>query len=162
MSDVSNLRLDFVALMPTTLSCPVLHGILVNGNEGPRRSTRQVAKLRDSEQQLPNSIQECNNVITEVVPTKNLRDANFAHQGWSASAISTTAPWIASRIAKSSQAIKEDLWVTKRIVVQRLMVNVALQDLEPAPEFEKDVLDALGKSSMTERFQALDRVFQLW
>lgn len=76
--------------------------------------------------------------------------------------MSTTAPWVASRIAKSNQALKEEPWVTKRVVVQRLAVNVALQDLERAPEFEKDVLDALGKPTRPEKFQTLDQVFQLW
>ena len=47
----------------------------------------------------------------------------------------------------------------KRTVVQRLMVNVALQDLEPTPEFEKDVLDVLGKPSVTERFKRWIKYF---
>lgn len=101
-------------------------------------------------------------MITEVVPTKTDRDANFAHHGWSASAISTATPWIASRIAKNNQAPGENLWVTKRMVVQRLVVTLALQDLVPAPEFEQDVLAALGKASSPEKFQELDQVFQLW
>lgn len=101
-------------------------------------------------------------MITEIVPTKTDRDANFAHQGWSASAMSTTTPWIALRIAKSNQAPGEYFWVTKRTTVQRLTVTPAFQDLVPAPEFEEDVLAALGKPSRPEKFQALDQVFQLW
>lgn len=101
-------------------------------------------------------------MITEIVPTKTDRNANYAHQGWSTSSISTTTPWIASRIATRNESPGENLWMTKRTVIQRLAINVALQDLVPASELEEDVLAALGKPSNPEKFQALDQVFQLW
>lgn len=126
------------------------------------QSTRPLVKLKESERQLPFLVRECNNVVTEVISTKTNRDANFVHQGWSTSAISTSTPWIAPRIAKSNQALGENLWATKRTVVQRLAITFALQDLVPAPQFEEDVLTALRKPSRPERFQALDQVFQLW
>lgn len=138
-----------------------LCGFFVDDHDGPRQSARQVAN-REVSALLHNPIQEQNNMITKVLSTKTDRDANYAHQGWSTSAMSVTTPWIASRIAKHNRAPKEDAWITKRIVVQRLSVSLALRDVQTNPEFERDVLAALGKSSRLEKFEALDGVFRVW
>lgn len=139
-----------------------LCGLLVDGHDGARQSIRQVAKWKTNTQHPPNLFQERNNMINEMVSTQTDRDANFAHQGWSLSARATTTPWIALRIAKNNQPSVDNYWVTKRIVVQRLAINLSLRDLVPTPEFEEDILVALGKQSKFERFQALDEVFQYW
>lgn len=101
-------------------------------------------------------------MITEVVSSDNDRDANFARHGWSLAAQSTTTPWITARIAKNRKSSDESLCVTKRFVVQRLAIRVALRNLEPVPEFEEEVVVALGKQSKFEKFQALDEAFQHW
>ncbi|KAF8602190.1 hypothetical protein BDV93DRAFT_217366 [Ceratobasidium sp. AG-I] len=138
-----------------------LCGFFVDNHDGPRRSTRQVAK-RATSRPVPEFVEEHKNLTTKVLLTNTDRDASFTHQGWSASAISVTTPWIMSRIVKHNKAPNEDSWITRRMVVQRLSVNLALLDVEPVPEFEEAVLAALGKPSKFEKFQALDGIFQAW
>jgi hypothetical protein len=139
-----------------------LCGFFIDSHDGPMPSTRQVAKQKNNAQQPSKFIRELNSMTTNVLSTSTDREANFAHQGWSLSAMSVTAPWIASRIAKNNKVPEKNLWVTKRIVVRRLTVNLTLRDLEATPEFEGDVLAALGKPSKFEKFQALDEVFRVW
>lgn len=148
----------FINLLPTEDLC----GFFVDDHGGPKRSTRQVAKQKNNAQQPSSSIREQKNLITNVLLTKTDREANYAHQGWSASAMSVTTPWIASRIAKRNKAPREDIWVTKRIVAQQLTASLTLLDLEPVPEFEGAVLVALGQPNRFERFQAISEVFRVW
>ncbi|KAF8602191.1 hypothetical protein BDV93DRAFT_217373 [Ceratobasidium sp. AG-I] len=138
-----------------------LYGCFIDSHDGPRQSIRKVARQAASQSVL-NFIHEHKNLVTKVLLTNTDRDANFAHQGWSTSAMSVTTPWIASRIAKHNRAPKEDSWITRRMVVQRVSVNLTLRDLQPNPEFEGDVVAALGKPSRFEKFQALDEVFRTW
>lgn len=139
-----------------------LHGFSLDGHSGPRRSNRPVARQKADVSQAGFSIQEKNDMNTEVITSANERDANFAHQGWSLSATSTSTPWIVSRIAKRNRTPGKEPWITKRMIVQRLAFTLALQDLEVAPEFEEDIRAALDKPSKLEKFQALNEVFRLW
>lgn len=136
--------------------------MLVDGDEGPKRSTPRIARHKYDSRYPPTLIQETNNIMTEVISTRIDRDTNFVHLGWSLSATSTGSPWISSRIASNNQVLQTSDWVTKRTIVQRIAIDIDPQDLEPTPEFETDVRIALGKSNRFECFQALDQVFRLW
>lgn len=99
----------------------------------------------------------------DVVSTQTTREANYAHQGWPASATAMTTPWIASRITRHNQALEQNTEMsTWRRVIQRLAFTIPLHNLSPAPEFEAHVLEALGKPSRMQKFQALNEVFQIW
>jgi hypothetical protein len=105
-----------------------------------------------------------NEIDTEVIKTKNERETTYAHKGWSPSAISTTSPWTLSRIANNnrSQTTSDVSSITKRVIVQRLRVDLPLEDLIPVPEFEADILAALEKPTKFEKFHALYQVFEHW
>jgi hypothetical protein len=110
----------------------------------------------------PNWVKEKNDLNTEVIITKSERAANYIHQGWSLSAASIMSPWISSRLSNNIQANKDGSWVSKRAVFQRFALNIPLRELEPVPEFETEILDALSKSTKAEKFQALYEAFSFW
>jgi hypothetical protein len=116
----------------------------------------------EGEAYSPSWIQEKEDIITEVISTKSDRISNYVHQGWSVSAASTVLPWVSSRAAHTHQANQNGDWTTKRTTIQRLTIDVPVEDLVPAAGFETAVQAALGKPTTLEKFQALNKVFQLW
>ncbi|KAG8713592.1 hypothetical protein FRC08_013058 [Ceratobasidium sp. 394] len=140
-----------------------LFGVRIDGNDGPRISTRPVAKCKiEGQHHFPAWISERSDVITEVIQTDNNRDANFIHDGWSQIAADTVPTWTASRIAKNNRATLSGQWTTRRMTFQRLALDIPLPDLVPVSEFEQAVQDALNEQTMPGKHQALDRVFQFW
>ncbi|KAG8743790.1 hypothetical protein FRC10_011419 [Ceratobasidium sp. 414] len=140
-----------------------MYGVRVDGNDGPRRSTNVVATYKIQEKHhSPTWIEERADILTEVIPTDNLRSSNYVHHGWSIAAATTLTPWIASRIARGGQANPSGQWTTKRTAIQRLALDIPPEDLILAPKFEAAIRIALGKPTTLEKFQALDKVFQLW
>ncbi|KAF8593864.1 hypothetical protein BDV93DRAFT_529642, partial [Ceratobasidium sp. AG-I] len=141
-----------------------LFGIHVDGNDGPGWSTCQIAKRKGTAPYPLCTYRETNGMVTEIIPTENDRSSNYVHQGWSKSATSTVTPWIASRIANSNrfERLNDELYITKRITLRRVSVNITLEALSPVPEFEISVADALTKSTKLLKFQALNEIFQFW
>ncbi|KAG8743839.1 hypothetical protein FRC10_011306 [Ceratobasidium sp. 414] len=138
-------------------------GVRVDGNDGPRISTRPAAKYKAEGQYHSLAwISEKSDVITEVIHTDNSRDANFVHDGWSQIATDTVPTWTASRIAKNNRAASSGQWTTKRTTFQRLALDIPLTDLVPVSEFEEAVQNALNEQTTLEKYRALDRVFQFW
>ncbi|KAG8729287.1 hypothetical protein FRC10_004104, partial [Ceratobasidium sp. 414] len=141
----------------------VLSAIRIDGNDGPRRSMNVVAKCKTPDQHHSLAwIEECDDIISEVIPTQSTRATNYVHQGWSIVATTTLAPWISSRIARKDQPNEKGNWVTKRTIVQRLVLDIPPGDLVPVPEFETDVRAALGKPTVFEKVESLNKVFGLW
>jgi hypothetical protein len=140
-----------------------LFGFLVDGNDGPIRSTRQVARYKVSgEYYSPAWIREEQNVVTEAIVTKTDRHANYIHQGWSLSAISTTAPCTTSRIANNNQNPRNGSWITQRSIAQLLIFHIPLEELEPDPEFEWQIRVAMGKPTKFEQYRAIYETLHLW
>ncbi|KAG8777533.1 hypothetical protein FRC12_000320 [Ceratobasidium sp. 428] len=140
-----------------------MYGICVDGNDGPRRSTKVIARHKIPGQHHAAAwIEEKSEIISENIETETIRDSNYVHQGWSAAAAVTVTPWAASRIDRHPQANKSGQWTTKRTIVQRLNLNIPPEDMSPTPAFEADVQAALGKRTALEKFKALNKVFQLW
>ncbi|KAG8724806.1 hypothetical protein FRC09_013992, partial [Ceratobasidium sp. 395] len=139
-----------------------MYGICVDGNDGPRRSTKVIAKHKISGQHHAAAwIEEKSEIISENLETETIRDSNYVHQGWSAAAAVTVTPWAASRIDRQPQANKSGQWTTKRTIVQRLTLNIPPEDISPTQAFETDVQAALGKRTALEKFKALNKVFEL-
>ncbi|KAG8710288.1 hypothetical protein FRC09_000196, partial [Ceratobasidium sp. 395] len=135
-----------------------MYGICVDGNDGPRRSTKVIAGHKISGQHHAAAwIEDKSEIISENVETETVRDSNYVHQGWSAAAAVTVTPWAASRIDRHLQANKSGQWITKRTIVQRLALNIPPEDISPTPAFEVDVQAALGKRTALEKFKALDK-----
>jgi hypothetical protein len=107
-------------------------------------------------------VQEVDDNVTEMITTSNEREANYVHQGWSLSAASTIPPWASSRITQSDQHNSQGVWITKRILIQRLTFNVSRKELAPVPEFEADIRAALEKPTTAEMFQAVHNTLQDW
>lgn len=136
-----------------------LSGVRVDITDGPIRLNRLVARHRLGE--LP-CVREVNDIISEVITSKNEREASLVHQGWSLNAASTTTPWIASRIARHNQRNQDGVWVTKRTIVQRLAFSIPLEELLPEQGFTSDIESALEKPTVYEKFQAVYRAFDIW
>ncbi|KAF8593863.1 hypothetical protein BDV93DRAFT_529641 [Ceratobasidium sp. AG-I] len=141
-----------------------LFGIHVDGNDGPRRSTRQIAKHKHSSLYPLITYQEKNSILTEMISTENDRSTRFVHQGWSKFAISTVTPWILSRITNNNHLapIKDESHVTKRVIHQRLSVHVTMDALSPVPEFHASIGDALSKPTKFAKFEAIQECFAFW
>jgi hypothetical protein len=140
-----------------------LFGFRVDSNDGPNISTGPVARHRVDGQFCSSKwIREKSDIISEIITTRNSRDTNYVHQGWSLPATTTATPWMSSRIAGNNQ-IPSNGWVlTKRTTVQRLTLDIPLEDLVPVPEFEIDIQAALEKPTDLGKYQSLERVFQRW
>lgn len=143
---------------------PDLFGIHVDGNDGPRWSTCQVAKIKGPSPYPLLSNRETSAIVTEMISTETNRRTNYIHQGWSKSAVSTVTPWIISRIANSNhlEPLNDELSVTKRVTFQRLSVRLTPESLSPVPELEASIEDALSKPTHYRRFVALQEVFRFW
>lgn len=107
-------------------------------------------------------VQDMNNTLIEVIATKNERESNYVHQGWSLAAASTISPWTSARIANNNQPNPDGEWVTRRTIVQRLSLRVSLQELEPDPAFEAEIEAALEKENTFEQFQAVYCALHNW
>jgi hypothetical protein len=103
-----------------------------------------------------------NDIVTDVITTRNERQTNYVHQGWSLTAINAMSPWTLSRIARLNQTNHVETFVSKRVINQRLQVEATLADLIPVPEFEDDVSAALNKTTRFEKFKELYKVFEHW
>lgn len=141
-----------------------LFGIHVDGNDGPRRSTCQIASHKHSSLYPLVTYRETNAIVTEMISTETDRNAKYVHQGWSKSAISTITPWMLSRIENNNhlEPVKDEVSVTKRVMFQRLSVRVTLDALLPVPEFRASIEDALMKPTKFTKFEALQETFRFW
>lgn len=133
----------------------------VDGIDGPQRSLRPVARHTCRSGGLP-FIREMNDIVTETIATKCEREANYVHQGWSLAAASVISPWTSSRIAGNNRPNPDGGWITKRTFVQRISLNVQLEELAPVQGFVADVETALQKSTMFEQLQALYYTLHVW
>lgn len=120
---------------------------------------RPVAKR--SSGNLP-CVREMNDIITELITTKNEREANYVHQGWSLPTASLSFPWTASRISRYNQSNRDEVWITKRTIMRRLTFRILLEDLVPDPGFEADIKVALEKPTTYDRFQGVYRALHNW
>lgn len=131
----------------------------MDDNSAPRRCHVPVASPKPGRRVC---LQELSEVKTELTSAQHERETNYVHEGWSLLATSTLSPWAQSRIANNNQANRSVPSVTKRFLARRAQVDIALDDISPAPEFESDVRAALEKETRSEKFQALYRVFERW
>ncbi|KDN37964.1 hypothetical protein RSAG8_09815, partial [Rhizoctonia solani AG-8 WAC10335] len=136
-----------------------LFGVRIDSNDGPRRSPRQVAQHTTG---LPPSIQETNNIDSDVITTENTRDANYVHKGWSLSALSDKSPWTISRITRNNQVNHTSRSITKCVIVQKIRVDLSIDDITPVPALEEAFRVALGQRTIFEKSQAVYRVFEHW
>jgi hypothetical protein len=139
-----------------------LFGVRVDGTDGPKRSMRPVARRKPEGSYVP--VETMSDIITEEITAKNEREANYAHHGWSLVATAAIPPWTSSRMTNNNlkPLNREELWITKRFMLRRLAFELLVEDLEPVPEFEADVKNALAKSSNYEKFHAFYRVLHIW
>ncbi|CAE7203508.1 unnamed protein product, partial [Rhizoctonia solani] len=136
-----------------------LFGVRIDGNDGPRRSPRQAAQCTPS---LRLRITEMNNIDSEVVTTESVRDANYAHKGWSLSALSDKSSWTVSRITRNNQLDRATRSITKYVIVQKIRVDLSIDDLTPVQALEEAFKAALGKSTLFEKSQAVYHIFENW
>ncbi|CEL61513.1 hypothetical protein RSOLAG1IB_10086 [Rhizoctonia solani AG-1 IB] len=136
-----------------------LCGFRVDDMDGPQATARQVASYMEGGAPV---IQETNSTLTEFITTHNLRAANYVHHGWSVGAIETISPWTLSRIDATNRHNEKGEWITRRTLAQRLRVQVLLEDLSPAPEFEAAIKDALQRPSSYEKFRAVYDAMNRW
>ncbi|KAG8712863.1 hypothetical protein FRC11_013965, partial [Ceratobasidium sp. 423] len=136
-----------------------LFGVRIDSNDGPRRSSRQVARRIST---LPLRIQETNNIDSDVVRTENARDTNYVHKGWSLSAISDPSSWTLSRIARNNQVNISSHSITKFVLIQKLRVDLSPKDISPVPELEEAFEEALRRPTRFEKSQAVYDVFEHW
>ncbi|CAE7203505.1 unnamed protein product [Rhizoctonia solani] len=136
-----------------------LFGVRIDSNDGPRRSTRQAAQCTPT-LQLP--IKEMNNIDSEVITTENVRGANYVHKGWLISALPDRYPWIFSRIARNNQVNPITRSITKYLIVQKIRVDLSIDDLTPVPALENAFREALEQPTLFEKSQAIYQVFEHW
>ncbi|KAF8705375.1 hypothetical protein RHS03_05669, partial [Rhizoctonia solani] len=121
-----------------------LFGVRVDGENGPRRGTRQVAQYTST---LPLIIQDINNIESEVTITENDRDTNYVHKGWLISALQDNSPWTLSRIIRNNC---------------QLRIELLVKDLLPIAELEDAFSKALNLPTRFEKANAIYRVFENW
>lgn len=114
----------------------------------------------------PSCVVETSEILAEAVTVRRERGANYAHQGWSPAATATHPLWTHARMTNNNeQSFDEELddgWTTKRLMLWRLAFDLTIEELEPVPEFEMDVKNALAKPTDFEKFHAFYRVLQIW
>ncbi|CAE6398478.1 unnamed protein product [Rhizoctonia solani] len=152
-------QLDETAQESLLYSKGYLFGVRIDGNDGPRRSSRQVAQRTSGP---PLCIQETNNIDSEVVTTDNSRDGNYVHKGWSLSALSDKSPWTISRITRNNQVNSISRSITKCVIVQKIRVDLSIDDITPVPALEEMFSMALGKPTLYEKSQAVYQLFEHW
>ncbi|EUC60502.1 jacalin domain protein [Rhizoctonia solani AG-3 Rhs1AP] len=136
-----------------------LCGFRVNNMDGPQVLANQVAYYINGAAPF---IEETNDTLTEIITTHHKRESNYIHQGWSAGAVATLSPWTQSRIDATNRYNAGGTWITRRTLALRLRIQVLLEDISPAPEFEVAIEEALTRSSRFERFQAVYRALSRW
>ncbi|CAE6467171.1 unnamed protein product [Rhizoctonia solani] len=133
-----------------------LRGVIFSEPNGPYKSSRQVARVREN---TVFSIQPCQHNSTEEFYPANEVDARYIHMGWPAPSDLPARPWGA--IYQEPKANPGN-WVSRRMVVHRWTVSVRVQDLQPTTEFVKCVEDALKVPGVAGQMEALRGVFAAW
>ncbi|CAE6489489.1 unnamed protein product [Rhizoctonia solani] len=136
-----------------------LFGVRIDSNDGPRRSPRQAVQRIPG---LPLSIQETNNINSDIMTTENARDTNYVHKGWPLSALLDKSPWTDSRITRNNQVNPTSRSITKYVVVQKIRVDLSIDDITPVPALEEAFRVALGQPTIFEKSHAVYRVFEHW
>ncbi|ELU37970.1 Jacalin domain-containing protein [Rhizoctonia solani AG-1 IA] len=135
-----------------------LFGVRVDGENGPRRGTRQVAQYTST---LPLIIQDINNIESEVTITENDRDTNYVHKGWLISALQDNSPWTLSRIIRNNcQVNPRHRSITKHIIIPKLRIELLVKDLLPIAELEDAFSKALNLPTRFEKANAIYWVFE--
>ncbi|QRV85208.1 Jacalin-like lectin domain protein [Ceratobasidium sp. AG-Ba] len=135
----------------------------IDDGSGPRKSSAQVANFKTEEwSSWPAWIHELEEHTVDEISTDSERDANYVHAGWPTRAEVTVEPWLESRIARCPQPMGTGPWVTKRVSIRRLMVDIPLEELTPSSSFVAEVEEALCKFAESERFLGLREVFDKW
>ncbi|CEL54655.1 hypothetical protein RSOLAG1IB_11746 [Rhizoctonia solani AG-1 IB] len=133
-----------------------LRGINFGEPNGPYKSSRQAARLRED---TVFSIQPCQHNSTEEFYPKNEIDARYIHMGWPAPSDLPARPW--GTIYQEPKSNSGN-WVSRRMVVHRWTVSVRHQDIEPSSEFLKAVETALKSSGAANQMEELRGVFAAW
>ncbi|CAE6439319.1 unnamed protein product [Rhizoctonia solani] len=136
-------------------------GFRTDSNDGPRPSSRQAAQRISTR---PLHIRETNNINSDVVTTKNIRDTNYVHKGWSLSALSVSdkSPWTLSRIARTNQLNLDISSTTKYALIQKLRVDLSPADISPVPRLEEAFRDALERPTRFDKAEAVYQIFEQW
>ncbi|KDN36063.1 hypothetical protein RSAG8_11085, partial [Rhizoctonia solani AG-8 WAC10335] len=138
-----------------------LHGFRVDGVDEPRISAHKVASYVDGAAPFIED-SDTSNLLTDIIISKNERELNYSHRGWSLCATRTISPWTSSRIAANNQPNPVGSWYTRITKTKRIRVEVLLEDLVPAPEFEAAIEEALGHATTFKKFQAVYHVLRRW
>ncbi|CAE6444067.1 unnamed protein product [Rhizoctonia solani] len=133
-----------------------LRGVNFGEPNGPYKSSRQAARLREN---TVFSIQPCQHNSTEEFYPRNEIDARYIHMGWPASTGLPARPW--GTIYQEPKANSGN-WVSRRMIVHRWTVSVRHQDIEPSSEFLKAVEAALKASGTTNQMEELRGVLAAW
>ncbi|CUA69499.1 HEAT repeat-containing protein 1 homolog [Drosophila melanogaster] [Rhizoctonia solani] len=138
-----------------------LRGFRVDDVNEPRISSRTVALYKDGASPIIED-SDTNNLLTEFIISKNKRELNYSHRGWSLGATQIMSPWIASRIDANNHPNLAGTYFTKMTKAKRVRVEALLEDLIPAPEFETAMEEALGQPTTFEKFEAVYQAFSRW
>ncbi|KAL5638765.1 hypothetical protein ACGC1H_003202 [Rhizoctonia solani] len=159
--DVGNPQIVVCPFPTWQLNDPGLRGFRVDSVDGPRISAHKVASYVDG---ASPSIEDSDtsNLSTDISVSKNERELNYSHRGWSLGAIREISPWTSSRIAANNQPNQTGTWYTRTTKTKRVRVEALLEDLTPAPEFEAAIEEALGLPTVFEKFQAVYHALNRW
>ncbi|CAE6439774.1 unnamed protein product [Rhizoctonia solani] len=138
-----------------------LRGFRVDGVDGPRISAHKVASCVDGATPVIDD-SDTSDLSTNIFISKSQRELNYSHRGWSLGAIRTISPWTSSRIAANNQPNQAGTWYTRIIKSKRVRVEVLLEDLTAAPEFEAAIQEALELPTVFEKFQAVYHALNRW
>ncbi|CAE6473792.1 unnamed protein product [Rhizoctonia solani] len=138
-----------------------LRGFRVDGVDEPRISAYKVASYVDGALPFIED-SDTSNLVTNTIISTNKRELNYFHRGWSLGATRTISPWTSSRIAANDQPNPEGMWFTRITKTKRVKLEVQLEDLIPAPEFEASIEEALEHPTTAEKFQGVYRVLSRW
>ncbi|CAE6426585.1 unnamed protein product [Rhizoctonia solani] len=136
-----------------------LCGFRVDNMDGPQVVARQVASYVDGAALF---VEEKDDIFTEIITTHLKHESHYVHQGWSVGAVTTVSPWTLSRRDATNRYNAGGTWITRRTLALRLRLQVLLEDLVPAPEFEAAIEEALTRPSRFEKFQAVYQALSRW
>ncbi|KAH7332711.1 hypothetical protein B0J17DRAFT_678520 [Rhizoctonia solani] len=135
----------------------ILNGVSFDPSAGPIPASRPAAALSASD---TGRVRIIDDSVTEDIFSDNELEVYYSQLGWPRPSKLPGKPW--DILTSKKQRTRTEIWGSRRFMVQRMVINLSLQDLCPEESLVEAVEAALHQRTNALRIRALREFFMTW
>ncbi|CAE6479764.1 unnamed protein product [Rhizoctonia solani] len=135
----------------------ILNGVFFDPSAGPIPASRPAAALSTSD---TGRVRLIDDSITEDIFSDNEMEVHYSQLGWPCPSKLPAKAW--DILTPKKQRTRAEIWGSRRFMVQKMAINLSLQDLCPEEPLVEAVEAALRQRTNALRVRALRDVFTTW